>query len=303
MSIIIIIALAYLVFKLVQSHSTQTSEPAFAATPATADSAISNNPVPANTVAENSRFTEKTSTSVRQVPSPRPGEEDPYEMIRESVRLLDNVEEGGITAAERLMARAYELYPDNLDVLEKYAHILSMRGYIDKQIGAYPEAFDVLSESIRILDDLFRQGLSSAMLQDLYMRTALDCGETACLLNNWSEAVPLLSKVDPEKYPYAAALKAIVLIDAPGKHGIELKQLVSILNHAVTTDNWQTDLQHATGYYVLSLIHSNGYPNEIRKNTKYAYDCIQKCAKLDSELAENELKRYSKSVTGRILYQ
>ena len=303
MSIIIIIALAYVIFKLVQSHSTQTSEPAFAAAPATADPVISNNPVPANTVAENSRFTEKTSTSVRQVPSPRPGEEDPYEMIRESVRLLDNVEEGGITAAESLMARAYELYPDNLDVCEKYAHILSMRGYIDKQIGAYPQAFDVLSESIRILDDLFRQGHSSAMLQDLYMRTALDCGETACLLNNWSEAVPLLSKVDPEKYPYAAALKAIVLIDAPGKHGTELKQLVSILNHAVTTDNWQTDLQHATGYYVLSLIYSKGYPNEIRKNTKYAYECIQECAKFDTELATEQLKRYSKTLYGKIIYK
>ena len=301
MSFIIIVALAFIVYKIVQARATQSvasvsvSDPAASSPVKVGGKSLPNK---AGTAAR------KTSiTSGRSSCAVRSGEKDPYEMIRESVRLLDNVDEGGITAAERLMARAYELYPDNLDVREKYAHILSMRGYIDKQIGAYPQAFDVLSESIRHLDALFRQGRSSPMLHDLYMRTALDCGETACMLNNWSQAVPLLSKVDPEKYPYAAALKAMVLIDAPGKHGAELKQLVSILDHAVKTDNWQTDLQHATGYYVLSLIYSKGYPNGIRKNTKYAYECIQKCSQLDKELAEKELNRYSKSVTGRILVQ
>ena len=68
---------------------------------------------------------------------------DPYAMIRDSKQLLNDTEHGGLGSAVKLMERAYELYPNNLDVQASYAHLLDMHGYVSKKIGADDIAYQL----------------------------------------------------------------------------------------------------------------------------------------------------------------
>ena len=69
------------------------------------------------------------------------------------------------------------------------------------------------------------------------------------------------------------------------------------------SSKWREPFEEASAYYVLSIIYAYGVSGYVQANVPYAYECIQKCASIDSELAAPELKKYSKGFLGKVTYR
>ena len=69
------------------------------------------------------------------------------------------------------------------------------------------------------------------------------------------------------------------------------------------SSNWRASFEEASAYYALSVIYAYGVQGFVAANVPYAYECIQKCVSIHSELAEPELRKYSKGFLGKVTYR
>ena len=232
--------------------------------------------------------------------------EDPYAMIRYSIKLMGTGkggEETSLSKAVEVITRARQLYPDNFDVREQYAHMLIIRGYVYRQIGATEESYKMLRECIDEINMLRAKNYSSKRLDDLEPNVYMECGESAYAMNNDNVALEMFAKTDHNKYPHAVVLSALIHMKDCNRFASNLYKEISFLEGAVNSNGWRTDEEKAMAYYIISVMYANGLSGKIIKDVPGAYAYIKKCAEINSEMAAMEMKKYSKSLFGKIVYK
>jgi tetratricopeptide (TPR) repeat protein len=225
----------------------------------------------------------------------------PDAMIQHAKLLLS--EKDGINKAAEIITRAEQLYPGNLDVKKMYARIMLIMGDIQHKIGIDDDALTTLRRCVEAVDVLKRNNYKLDEIRKIEIDACMDCGEVACGKNEDELALTMLARTDLQKYPYAAVLIVLIHIDSPYKYSKNVNDDIAMINRAIGTNNWRNDVEKATAYYVLSIIYAHGTPNILPANVNYAYECIQKCAEIDYQLAESELKKYTKGFLGKITYK
>lgn len=228
---------------------------------------------------------------------------DPDAMIKYSAEIMTDNERGGMFKALEIITKAEQLYPDNLDVKEMYARILFIHGHIENKIGAYDDSLTALRKCVAIIDVLKRHNYKAEEVRNIEIDACMECGEMAFRKDEYDLALSMFARTDLHKYPYAAVLIALTHLGYPHKYAQGVNEDIAMVNRAIDTNNWRGDKEKAAAYYVLSVIYAHGTPNVLRENVNYAYECIQRCAEIDFPMAENELKKYSKGLFGKITYR
>ena len=228
---------------------------------------------------------------------------DPYAMIRYSKQLLNDTVHGGLVPAVKLMERAYELYPNNLDVQASYAQLLDMHGYVSKKIGADDIAYDILKKCVGLIDGLIERNHDPERVREIEISACLELALLAFSKGEDSYSLALLERTDMNTYPVAAVLKTVIHMGQPYTYSYEIRQDVNALQQVLHLDTWRNESELAGAYYTLSQVYATGVPNAVSADVDLAYDYIKKCSDLDPELALPELSKYTKNIFGKLTYK
>lgn len=228
---------------------------------------------------------------------------DPNVMMQYTAVAFTNPEQGGFNKAMETIKRANQLFPDNLDVKEMYARFMFLQGHIDRKIGAEDDAYTALKISIETVDLLKRHNFMPDKVRETEIDACMELAEMASRRNDDELTLKMLERTDVQKYPYAAVLKAITHFGHGERFGSYISNDVSEIHRILGSSNWRAPFEEASAYYALSVIYAYGVPGYVTANVPYAYECIQKCASIDSELAAPELRKYSKGFLGKVTYR
>lgn len=227
---------------------------------------------------------------------------DPYAMIRYSAKLMSS-QKPDIHKALEVLSRANQLFPDNVDVKEKYANMLFLHGHVERKIGATQQAYGTLRQCINEIDLLRSKSCNIEHLNSLEIDACMEYGELAFAAKNYELALSMFKRTSWDKYPYAAVMTVSIHMDNSQQFGNDIEKETSFLVRATSSDKWREPTELADAYFTLSVIYSTGISNHIKADVNYAYVCIQKCADIDPELAKSELKKYTKHLFGNITYK
>lgn len=227
---------------------------------------------------------------------------DPYAMLRYSSVILNNKENPDFNKAFELVQRAVHLYPNNLDVKNSYCILLAMRGHAAKQIGIFDSAMENFEKALDIVDFLRSQNYDMKKVASIESDICMEYGELAFVNDELELALELFQRTDSMRYPYAVVLKTLIHTSHPIKYRDDIIYDAEDLVRVVSMDTWSNMIDKATAYELLSVIYATGMENTIKKDVKFAYECIQKCAEIDPELAAPKLAKYSKNLFGKIRY-
>ncbi len=226
---------------------------------------------------------------------------NPFAMLQYASEIVAKPEKGGPQKASAVMERAVQLFPDFIPAREKYARILLLDGYSLFQIGACEHAITELTKCLEQLDILRRNGGDESVVREMEPDVCMYCGEAAFYLNKNQLALEMLAKTDPQKFPYATVLTAMLHRQEGGSYTQFFAKDIEEMKRVISSDKWRNNFEKASLYSMLSLIYSSGAG--VAPNIEYAYECILKCAELDPSLAESELRRYRKNFWGKITYR
>lgn len=229
---------------------------------------------------------------------------DPNVMMQYTAVAFTNPEQGGFNKAMETIKRANQLFPDNLDVKEMYARFMFLQGHIDRKIGAEDDAYTALKISIETVDLLKRHNFMPDSVRETEIDACMELAEMAYQRESETELVlRMLERTDIKKYPYAAVLRAIVHFGQQERYGSCISDDISGIHSTLGSSKWREPFEEASAYYALSVIYAYGVSGYVQANVPYAYECIRKCASIDSELAAPELKKYSKGFLGKVTYR
>ena len=230
---------------------------------------------------------------------------DPYAMIRYSISLLGNKEgqKPEIHKALEVITRAKQLYPDNFDVKEQYVSTLLIHGHISRMIGAEQDAYNKLGTCIREIEYLRANDWNTERLNTLEIDSCWEYARAAFSIKDYDVALEMFNRTDSEKYPYAVVGSLLIHLDDCVGYASEIANEVRYVSQSLNSDKWGDSMELASAYAILSSIYATGIPHCVNSDVNYAYSCIQKCAELDPEMAEPELKKYSKNLFGKITYR
>ena len=229
---------------------------------------------------------------------------DPYAMIRYSAQLMGSSgEKPDIHKAFEVMTRANQLYPDNYNVKEHYALLLCMLGHIDFKIGAADRAIERLTQCISEVQFLRSQNWNSNIMNKIEDSVYYDCGCAAYDAKKYDLTLSMLYKVDPTKHPYATVILLAIHMDEPDKYGYKIPEEAKLLRNTINSDKWNDSTEKALAYFMLASAYSGSVSNYLKADVNYAYECINKCAEIDPELAKSEISRYSKNIFGSVTYK
>lgn len=232
-------------------------------------------------------------------------EEDnnPGAMIKYAMEIMGDTSKGGITKSVELIRKAHKLYPDDLQVTEFYVRIMFIYGHSGGKIGDFEGAYNTLRDVVREIDILKGQNYKPSEIRGLEIDACFEYGELAYKRDDNALASSMLDRTDIQKYPYAAVLKAIIHFGMLGPYADRVANDISEIHSILGNSKWREPREEASAYYVLSVIYAMGVPGKVQTNVPYAYECIQKCATIDRELAAPELRKYSKGLLGKITYK
>ena len=228
---------------------------------------------------------------------------DPNVMIQYTAIAFANPEQGGFNKAMETIERANHLFPDNLDVKEMYARFMFLKGHIDRKIGAEDDAYTSLRICIETVDLLKRHNFMPDKVRETEIDACMELAEMASRRDEDNLTIRMLERTDAKKYPYAAVLKAITHFGHVEQFGSYISNDISEIHSVLGSSKWRAPFEEASAYYALSVIYAYGVPGYVTANIPYAYECIQKCAAIDNELAEPELRKYSKGFLGKVTYR
>ncbi len=228
---------------------------------------------------------------------------DPNAMIRYAAFVFSNPEQGGFTKAIETITRANQLFPDDLNVKEAYARYMFLKGHVGRKIGADNDAYRELKISVEAVDQLKQRNFMPDSARETEVDACMELAEMAYRRDETELALRMLERTDIKKYPYAAVLKAIMHFGKPERYGSYISDDISGILSIMGSSKWREPFEEASAYYVLSIIYAYGVSGYVQANVPYAYECIQKCASIDSELAAPELKKYSKGFLGKVTYR
>lgn len=223
----------------------------------------------------------------------------PNDFVSKSQMLLDS---GDLVGAFKTIVRAYNLFPDNLTVIRQLV-MLNDIVLIGRAVSGKLKADD--KNSCYMVLDLIKQLKANAYKLDGLQFTESNVYYClGCIYhkeNDIETALKMLSCSNVDDTPDTA----IELFD------IHAKQIDRFINEVHTdalrlrqslnSKNWHTKTSQALAYLALSIIYSNGAPG-ISTDINYAYDCIQKSHILDSSVAENQIRKFSRDYLGRLVY-
>lgn len=228
---------------------------------------------------------------------------DPNIMMQYAAVAFANPEQGGFNKAVETIERANQLFPDNLDVKEMYARFMFLKGHIGRKIGAEDDAYTYLRISVETVDLLKRYNFMPDKVRETEVDACMELAEMASRRDDDDFALRMLERTDVQKYPYAAVLKGITHFGHVERFGSYISNDISGIHNVLGSSNWRSPFEEASAYYVLSVIYAHGVQGYVSANVPYAYECIQKCASIDNELAAPELKKYSKGFLGKVSYR
>ena len=230
---------------------------------------------------------------------------DPYAMIRYSGSLMfpEKGNKPDTRKAIEVITRAANLFPENLDVRRQYALLYATKGHVALKIGAYEDAFNMLTQSISEAQLLRSRNYDPDFVNMIENNAYMDCGTAAFYMKKYDVAQSMLMKTDQNKNPYATVILLCIHLDEPNLYGIKISDEINAVKKSINTETWDDPGEKAMAYYILAGAYSKGVPNYLKANTNYAYECINKCAELDPELAKSEIGRYSKNIFGSVTYK
>ncbi len=230
---------------------------------------------------------------------------DPYAMIRYAGSLMfpEKGNKPDLRKAIEVITRATNLFPENLDVRRQNALLLATKGHIALKIGAYDEAFNRLTQCISETQFLRSRNYDADFVNKIENDAYMECGTAAFYMKKYDVAQSMLMKTDQIKRPYATVLLLCIHLDEPSLYGIKIPDEVNALKNSINSAKWDDPGEKAMAYYILAGAYSKGVANYLKANANYAYECIQKCAELDPELAKSEIGRYSKNIFGIVTYK
>lgn len=228
---------------------------------------------------------------------------DPNVMMQYAAEAFSNPEQGGFNKAVETIERANQLFPNNLDVKEMYARFMFLKGHIGRKIGAEDDAYTYLRMSVETVDLLKRYNFKPDKVRETEIDACMELAEMASRRNDDNLTIRMLERTDVKKYPYAAVLKAITHFGHVEQFGSYISNDISEIHSVLGSSNWRAPFEEASAYYALAVIYAYGVQGYVSANVPYAYECIRKCATIDSELAEPELRKYSKGFLGQVTYR
>ena len=228
---------------------------------------------------------------------------DPQAMIQYSAILLNDHENGSLSKAVDLIERANQLYPDNLEITERYAHLQGIQGYVFKQMDLYDPAYISYTKCINAIDMLKNRQYNPESVRKLEIESCIEYGEVAIKKRERDVALKMFKRTDVHMYPQAAVLTASIHYESLEKYAKYIVDDITILKSVLRENNWKCDAHKAAAYYLLSQFYANGVAGVLAPDINYAYECILRCSQIDTYLAEDELKKYSKSLFGKIKYR
>ena len=89
----------------------------------------------------------------------------------------------------------------------------------------------------------------------------------------------------------------------PGLFDADLADEVRFLENALNSDKWRENKELAMAYYILSVNYAIGITGYLNADITHGYSLIQKCASIDPQMADFEMKKYSKNLFGKISYK
>lgn len=228
---------------------------------------------------------------------------DPNVMMQYAAVAFTNPEQGGFNKAVETIERANELFSDNLDVKEMYARFMFLKGHIGRKIGAEDDAYTYLRISVETVDLLKRYNFKPDKVRETEIDACMELAEMASRRNDDDLSLRMLERTDVHKYPYATVLKAITHFGHVERFCSCISDDISEIHSVLGSSNWREPFEEASAYYALSIIYAYGVQGYVEANVPYAYECIQKCASIDNELAAPELRKYSKGFLGKVTYR
>jgi len=228
---------------------------------------------------------------------------DPKIMMQYAAVALTDKENGDFHAAVETMERANRLFPDNLEVKEMYARFIFLKGHISFKIGALDEAYKCLRMSLDAVDQLKRHNFMMDEVRETEVDACYELAKLAYQRDEGDYALQLLARTDIQKWPYAASLKTLIHMSDLERFDSCIKADVAEIQSVLGSSRWESAFEEASAYFSLSIIYAHGIYGYIPANVPYAYECIKKCASLDEDLAQDELKKYSKGLFGKISYR
>ena len=246
-------------------------------------------------------FSEKTDEELTREGS------DPYAMLRYSVVVLNDPDNGGFGKALEIVKRARQLFPENLDVIHAYCILLNIDGHSVTQIGTMGPAYDMASDSFRealgLVDILKLRGYDTEKVRNLEIDICMEYGELAYKNDELELALNLLERTDKNRYPYSVLLIFNIHLHYISRYETEILSDIRELHRVLSMNTWRTPLEKAMTYANLSVLYAIGIPDIVKKDVNFAYECICKCAEIDPEYAEEEMRKYSKGLFGKIKYK
>lgn len=227
-------------------------------------------------------------------------EGDLQAMLKISNYYMVDKEHHDVAKAMEWARKAVNQYDGNVEALENLSFILRYVGHIRYKIGAIDDAFLMMQEALSICERLRKNNSSSAKLEDVENDCFMDCGEIAWRKDQYDLALDLLRRVDKQKYPYAAVLILWIHSNNAKEYEQEVPKDIRAVNLALSSETWRNNTELAGAYYILSVCYVCGIGTY--KDVKMAYECILKCAELDYEIAEPQLKKYHKGFLGKVKY-
>lgn len=225
---------------------------------------------------------------------------DPGPLLRKASDLLNN--KNDIHGALQVEEEAYRLFPNNTDVIYSYACMLDIKIYVEEKVVGtdYPLSYkDYCNKMLELCSKLKSQHFDQAKIKKIQDSAYYTLGKFYFFsqYKNYDMAISMFINTDFSRYPYAATAIAHIHVMDARKYEREFYIDAQRIKPTLNANNWEGPIQHASAYYILSLLYSRGAP-QLSKDINYAYKCIQKCASLDPEMAKSEIGKYRKGLFG-----
>ena len=224
---------------------------------------------------------------------------NPDEIVYKSQRLLDSGDLGG---AFQTIVQGYNQFPNNLSIMRQVVKINDIV-LIGRAVTGKLNVRD--KETCYMVLDLIKQLRANSYEVDGLQFTESNVyyclGCIYHMENDVETALRMLSSSNVDYTPDMACEFFSIHIEDIDRFINELYIDASRLRQSLNSQNWHTKTSQALAYLALSMIYSNGAPG-VASDINYAYNYIQQCNALDPNVAADQIRKYNRDYSGRIVY-
>lgn len=195
--------------------------------------------------------------------------------------------------------KTVELHDTMIIAYENLCTLLDISGHVSYKIGALDRAMDTLLEALEIIDLLKDNDYYPENIRKIESQASMNCARIATANQDKDLICKFLPRIDKKICPYVVVLKAFV--NSENKNSNYMRQEFEELKEVTLASNWADNEEKSFAYYFLATHYLFGTGGE--KNIDLAYENMKVAADLGLDLAQKELRRFSKNFLGKITYK